>query len=116
MPRVVKSPPQIKIDKFVPSKKQQLQGQHQLQNKMSQDNMTTREREEIEHRVQEKDKLEDAATRKKVEEIKVLQQEVEMKKEEQEEELKSERDTSSVKSIAVEEKDMIEKSEGEFCI
>lgn len=127
MPRVKSVPPieKIKIDKFVPSKKQQLQDQHHQQNRLNQDlsaQQRCRDLEENEAKEKMMDKEEMCGSSiEKSERSKVTQMQTSVLtfnavEEPEVEAEKVETETVNIKPIAVDEKDMIEKSEGEFTL
>jgi primase-polymerase (primpol)-like protein len=119
VPRVKSVPPidKIKIDKFVPSKKQQLQDQHHQQNHVSQDpNVQPRNSENAEKRAAAKASDSSIGEPEKSKTVHlqtsgIVLQETELEKVD----VISDSDRSrSTKTIAVDEKDMIDKCEGKL--
>ncbi|XP_031784694.1 uncharacterized protein LOC100113915 isoform X2 [Nasonia vitripennis] len=125
VPRVKSMPPieKIKIDKFVPSKKQQLQDQHHQQNRLNQDlnalnaqqqqPMSAEDNEIKEKRIVDEEKsVEESEKSKVVQAPTSVAPAVDIETEVEAERMEAKEETADVKPIAVDEKDMIEKCEG----
>lgn len=114
----------IKIDKFVPSKKTQLQDQHHQQNRLNQDlnalnvqqqAMSVEDNEIKENRIVGDDKrVEETGISKVVPASTSVAPLVDIETEVEAKRMEAKEETTDVKPIVMDEKDVIENCKGEF--